>query len=110
MSIWGNLPDNLIHKILSDKEIPVDTKLELEKDFGVKLFNPYLLSDNLKKNLERIYSRKPVHNYGVLKDVLLYKSVNNDEKTKLEVFYSRTAPKAIQYLFVTPSSVNLYYA
>lgn len=56
----ASLPFDVVCKILSDSEIPIDTKHELEPDLGVKLLNPRKIPSDFKEKLDRIYtSRTP---------------------------------------------------
>lgn len=55
------LPYDIVCKILADRQMPADTKMDLEREMGTRLFNPLQISDEFKAKLDRIYtSRTPV--------------------------------------------------
>ena len=67
------LPYDVVCKILADRQIPADTKMELEVDMGTRLFHPLQLSDEFKAKLDRIYTNRTPIKIGRF-DTQLYKN------------------------------------
>lgn len=69
----AQLPNDIVCKILADRQMPADTKMELEGDMGVKLFHPLQISDEFKAKLDRIYTNRTPIKIGRF-DTQLYKN------------------------------------
>lgn len=69
----AQLPVDIVCKILADRQIPADTKMELESDMGTKLFHPLQISDEFKEKLDRIYTNRTPVQIGRF-DTQLYKN------------------------------------
>ena len=54
----ASLPNDILRKIIQDRQIDADTQMELEKDLGAGLFKPLQISDDFKEKLTRVHSNR----------------------------------------------------
>lgn len=118
MASYSDIPRDVLCKILSDKEMPADTKMELETYMGEKLFKPLELSTEFKEKLNRIFANRvpkevPNHSYPHfpphLYDYQLYKLHSADGNISLEV-YQTCCRESIYYILSTPRRKMTYQA
>lgn len=114
MSIWHNLPRDLVPKILGNVCIPIETRMELQRDIGCCLVNKLEVSQEMKGKLGAIIEkRRPRQFYnGTLQ---LYNTRNGNQswppvdKMTLVVSKIHDSPHITYTIYVMkPKSIVCY--